>query len=300
MASLAALVNSYRKRKIEASKLRKIGENKLKEALSKKRRSSSGLAAIERKKEDLIRQRSHLLQVLNQHLAQKDSIDRLRIAAEERLKLEQDNLDQLKQQSEYGGHEEKTAAIDRLKYVEEKIAELQSEIKSRDGTQTRLAKEIESCQRDEIKVDQQLKKLTQTKPALLAQLKAGTSAEGSLRSKVQSLIKHEAQTSNALSIVQKKLAVILVQKRLRMAKIAAQRRKRLAKIAAQKRKRLAILAAKKRKLKRKAKTKLKAKLRTKAKRKITTRKLKSRTKKAIRRKILKRKAKKKSKSSRRR
>lgn len=285
MADLAALVNSYRRRKIEASKLRKIGENKLKEALSKKRRSSSGLAAIERKREDLIRQRSHLLQILNQHLAQKDSIERLRIAAEERLKLEQDNLDQLKQQSEYGANGEKAAAIDRLKYVEEKIAELRSEIKSREGTQARLAKEIESSQRDEIKVDQQLKKLTNTKPVLLTLLKAGLSAEGSLRPRVQSLIKRETLANSALAVVQKKLAVANAQKRQRMAKIAAQRRIRLAKIAAQKRKRVAKLAAKKRKLKRKAKTKVKAKIRIK---------------KAVRRKITKRKAKRKSRRSRRR
>ncbi len=278
MASLEALSKSYGMKKAEVSKLRKQVENKLKEAVSKKRRSSSGLVALEKKKEDLTRAKDHTIQVLNQHLSQKASIERLKIAAEERLKHEQDAKDEAKQQSEYGAPEEKASAVQRLKYIDEKIAELHAELKERESNQTRLEKEIEFSGKEKTKLEEQLKKQIHAKPALVEQLKVGTKEEAALRPRFESLLKIEAQVGKALSVVQKKLAAIAAQKRKRMAAIAAQKRKRMAAIAAQKRKRMAAIAAQKRKRKGNAKRKL-------AKRKITKGKTKSRAKKAPKRKI---------------
>ena len=278
MASLEALSKSYGTKKAEVSKLRKQVENKLKAAISKKRRSSSGLVALEKKKEDLTRAKDHVVQVLNQHLSQKASIERLKIAAEERLKHEENVKDEAKQQSEYGSPEEKTNAVQRLKYVDEKIAELHAELKERASNQIRLEQEIGSSEKEKTKLEDQLKKQIHAKPALVEQLKVGTKEEAALRPKFESLQKIEIQVSKALSIVQKKLAIIAAQKRKRMAAIAAQKRKRMAAIAAQKRKRMAAIAAQKRKRKGKANRKP-------AKKKITKNKTKSRTKKASKRKI---------------
>ena len=278
MASLEALSKSYGMKKAEVSKLRKQAENKLKQAISKKRRSSSGLVALDKKKEDLTRAKDHIVQVLNQHLSQKASIERLKIAAEERLKHEENAKDEAKQQSEYGAPEEKTNAVQRLKYVDEKIAELHAELKERESNQIRLEKEIESTEKEKTKIEEQLKKQIHGKPALVEQLKVGTKEEAALRPRFESLQKVETQVSKALSIVQKKLAAIAAQKRKRMAAIAAQKRKRMAAIAAQKRKRMAAIAAQKRKKKGKVNRKP-------AKRKIAKSKTKSRTKKIPKRKI---------------
>ncbi len=273
MASLEALSKSYGIKKAEVSKLRKQVENKLKEAISKKRRSSSGLVALDKKKEDLTRAKDHIGQVLNQHLSQKASIERLKIAAEERLKHEENTKDEAKQQSEYGAPEEKTNAVQRLKYVDEKIAELHAELKERESNQIRLEKEIESTEKEKAKFEEQLKKQIHAKPALVEHLKVGTKEEATLRPRFESLQKIETQVSNALSVVQKKMAAI-----------AAQKRKRMAAIAAQKRKRMAVIAAQKRKGKGKANRKP-------AKRKMAKSKTKSRTKKAPKRKAPKRKIK---------
>ena len=261
MASLEALSKSYGIKKAEVSKLRKQVENKLKEAISKKRRSSSGLVALDKKKEELTRAKDHISQVLNQHLSQKASIERLKIAAEERLKHEENTKDEAKQQSEYGAPEEKTNAVQRLKYVDEKIAELHAELKERESNQIRLEKEIESTEKEKAKIEEQLKKQIHAKPALVEHLKVGTKEEATLRPRFESLQKIETQVSNALSIVQKKLAVIAAQKRKRMAVIAAQKRKRKGKAN-----------------------------RKPAKRKMAKSKTKSRTKKAPKRKAPKRKA----------
>ena len=228
MASLEALSKSYGIKKAQVSKLRKQAENKLKEAVSKKRRSSSGLVALEKKKEELTRAKYHAMQVLNQHLSQKASIERLKIAAEERLKQEQNAKDEAKQQSEFGSPEEKASAVERLKYVDEKIAELHAELKERESNHVRLEKEIESSQREKAKIEDQLKKNIHAKPALLELLKVGTKEEVRLRPKFESLQKIESQVSNSLTQVRKKLAVIAAAKRKRMAAIAAAKRRRMA------------------------------------------------------------------------
>ncbi len=270
MASLETVLKSYSMKKAEITKLRRLVENKLKEAVSKKRRSSSGLIALEKKKEDLTRTKDHIMQVLNQHLSQKASIERLKIAAEGRLGQEEDAKDQTKQQSEYGLPEEKTSAVQRLQYINEKITELHAELKERESNQTRLAKEIESSEKEKLKIEEQLKKQIHAKPALIEQLKKGTKEEAALRPKFESLQKLENRASIALTIVQKKLAELAAQKRRRIAAIAAQKRKRMAAIAAQKRKN----QKKVRKAKRKP-----------AKRKAVKSKIKSRAKKISRRKV---------------
>ncbi len=278
MASLETLVKSYGVKKMAVSKLRKQVENKLKEAVSTKRRSSSGLVALEKKKEDLTRARDHASQLLNQHLSQKASIERLKIAAEERLRHEQDAKDQVTQQSEYGS-EDKNSVVERLKYIDEKIAELHSELKERESGHTRLDKAIESGEKEKAKIEGLLKKQGHTKPALIEQLKSSTKAESVLRPKFESLLKLEAQASNALVTVQKKLAEIAAQRRKKMAALAAVKRKRMAALAAQRRKsnarKLALAKAKKAKAK---KTKQKP---------AKTAKHKTRSKKASRKKVTK-------------
>jgi|SRR2546427_4067353 len=254
MASLVAVAKSYRMKRAQVTKLRRKDQNKLKEILSQKRRSSSGLASLERKREATSRHRDHIMQLLNQALAQRDSLGRLKTAAEERLSQEQDAKDQLKQQSDYGGPDEKATAVERLKLIDDKISELRAEIKEREAAESRLVNTTENYQREKAKLDQKLRKEIHAKPALIEQLKTSTKAESTLRPRVQSLVKREAQVGKTLVLMQNKLAQ---------------------------------LAAKKRKTKRKAKKKAKTKVR-KAKHKIVKRKMRTRTKKAPRRKKTKR------------
>ena len=250
MASLVAVANSYRMKRAQVTKLRRKDQSKLKEILSQKRRSSSGLASLERKREATSRHRDHITQLLNQALAQRDSLGRLKTAAEERLRQEQDAKDQLKQQSDYGGPDEKAAAVERLKLIDDEISELRAEIKEREAAETRLVNTIENYQREKAKLDQKLRKEIHAKPALIEQLKTSTKAESTLRPRVLSLVKREAQVGKTLVLMQKKLAQ---------------------------------LAEKRRKTKRKAKKKAKTKVR-KAKHKIVKRKTRTRTRKASRRK----------------
>lgn len=287
MASLEILTKSYKAKKIEVAKLRRKSENNLKEVLSTKRRSSSGLASLARRNESLGRQIEHVAQLLNQHLAQKESISRLKIAAEERLRQEQDAQDNAKQQSEYGGPEEKATAQERLKFIDEKIIELHAQLKEREAIETRLAKQIESLHKEKAKLDSQLRKQTHTKPGLLEQLKSSQKAELVLRPRVESLIKREAQTTKALQSMEKRLEEVMAQRRKAARKTKKKSRVKKRRAAKTKTKKSTGKKTKRAKTRtRKAKTKMsrkKAVRRKVAKRKITKRKAKARRSKPKRR-----------------
>ncbi|HWY33160.1 MAG TPA: hypothetical protein VNX68_00855, partial [Nitrosopumilaceae archaeon] len=199
MTSLSDLVKSYKNKKIEATNRRRQAENKLKSVISIKRRSSSGLASLERRKENTTSKKEDIGQLLNQYLAQRDSIQRLKISAEERLRQEQEARDQSQQQSEYAEPEERARALERLKIADDKIAELESEIKQRNHGEERLVKIIADIEKQKAKTDMELRNQSHSKPSLLEQLKSSAKEEERLRPHVQSLIKQEAKAKSDLS-----------------------------------------------------------------------------------------------------
>jgi len=259
MTSLSDLVKSYKNKKIEATKRKRQAENKLKSIISLKRRSSSGLVSLERRKEGTTSKKEDIAQILNQYLAQRDSIQRLKISAEERLRQEQEARDQSQQQSEYAEPEEKARSLERLKIANDKIAELESEIKQRNHGEERLVKIIADLEKQKTKNDGELRTQTHSKPSLLEQLKSSTKQEERLRPHVQSLIKHEGKINSDLSKIIQRLELAKAAKR----RADAKRRK-----------------AAKRKAQRKAA----------AKRRKATKRSKTRAKKASKRKTVKRKA----------
>ncbi len=291
MASLEALTKSYRAKKAEVAKLRRKSQDSLKDTLSQKRRSSSGLVSIERKKESLSRHVLHVTQVLHQYRAQKESIARLKIAAEERLRREQDVQDSIKQQVDYGSSEEKEAAQERLRFVNEKIAELHAEMKEREAAEGRLEKQIGDLEKEKARLDSQLKKQNHAKPGLVEQLKSSEKAELVLRPRVESLIKREASAIKTLQTMEKKLAQVTAQRRKAAAKNAAKK-------AAAKRK----AAKKPRKTKRKTPTRKKTRKIKKTKRRTATKRTRGRktSRKAKRRTVKRNTAKKRRSKSRRR
>lgn len=288
MATLEALTKAYRAKKAEAAKLRKKGQNTLKETLSIKRRSSSGLASIERKKESLSRQIAHVSQLLTQHRAQKDSISRLRMATEERLKQELDLQDNARQQIDFGAPEGRAEAEERLKYSEQKIADLKAGMKEREAAESRLDIQIRDLEKEKAKLDLQVRKQGHIKPELVRQLKTSAQAESVLRPRVQSLIRREEQAAKALHTIEKKLAAAV-----------AQRKKAARRKAAKKAKRKPAKKAKRKAAKRRPARKARAK--TRASRARTARRPK---KKASRKRVAKRRpsrtAKKRASKSRRR
>ena len=111
MASLSKLVKSHQNKKMEATKNRRKSENKLHSTLSLKRRSSSGLSSLEKKKEAALTKKEDISQLLTQYTAQRDSVQRLKTAAEDRLKHEEEEKERITQEMEFSGSAEDKARI---------------------------------------------------------------------------------------------------------------------------------------------------------------------------------------------
>src|SRR5574342_590203 len=154
MAALSNLLRSYKIKKLQATKNRRQIENKLNSALALKRKSSSGLSSLEKKKDAVFSKKEEISQILTQFTAQRDSVQRLKATAEDRLKHEQAEKERLEQEMEFSDSpEEKARIFERIKSIDKKVSELNSEIKQRNDAEARLAKEIEAAIKSKSKID---------------------------------------------------------------------------------------------------------------------------------------------------
>ncbi len=256
MTSLSRLARSYQNKKIQATKLRRQTEKKLKTALSLKRSSSSGLSSLERRKDTMHAKKDEVSQLLSQYLAQRASIQRLKTVAEERIIQEREARERAQQESEFAElPDDKARALERIKMIDQKIADLNAEIRQRNAAEERLVKLIADTTKAKSRLDSKIRQQAQSKPTLLVQLKSSTKAGERLRSQVQTKLKQEAQLSRNLVTINEKLK---------------------------------LLKAKRKKAKRKARKKTKRKT-LKSRRKAKARKTKTRTKKALKRRAKTRK-----------
>ena len=132
MVSVTRVLKVSQTAKIDASRRRRQTERKLKESLSLSRRSTSGLGSLQRRLESFHENTAQVTNLLNQRLAQRDSVGRLKTAAEERLNQEKDAKTSAEQELEFADSaEEKTSARSRLDVIIERISELQAEIRQR-------------------------------------------------------------------------------------------------------------------------------------------------------------------------
>lgn len=276
MASLAKLVEKIKRQKLEATKLRRQSERKLKEAKSLARRSSSGLHSIQRKLEDTREKLGEINAEFTQILARKESLERLIKIANDRLAQEMEAKEQAQIDLENAASDEaKQAATERLAQITEKIQELKSEIKQREQSSQKLVQVIENQKKTKTKTNQQIHKQIQTKPTLVTLIKKGTTDMAKLRRRVDLTARKEAALSKHLQQATEKLEQLLAKKRRESAKKAALKRAAKKKALTLKLKRVAMkrkLAMKKSRVK-KSKLAKKIKKKTKSKTKTKTKKL---------------------------
>ncbi|MDH3618541.1 MAG: ATPase V, partial [Nitrosopumilus sp.] len=167
MASLEKLVLKLRKRKQEASKLRLKAERRLKELRSTERRSSSGLASLDKKIETEREDSSDVSDILTQKNAQLESIERLVVSAEERLNREKEALTEAEQQVEFAENpDEKQNAETRARSIKTHIDELEFEINSRKKTAKKIAEQVAKNAETKSKITSKIKKQFQSIPSL--------------------------------------------------------------------------------------------------------------------------------------
>jgi hypothetical protein len=245
LASIEKVVAKLKQQKLEASKLRRQSERKLKEAKSLARRSSSGLHSVQRRLEDTREKLGEINAEFTQFLARKESLERLIKAAHDRLTQEMEAKEQVQIDLENADtQDEKQTASERLAQITEKIQELKSELKQRESASQKLIPAIEGQKKTRSKTSQQIHKQVQTKPTLVTLIKKGTTDSERLARRVEIATKKEASIGKILQEASKKLEELLAKKRREAAKKAALKRAAMKRALALKRKK----AAKKRAL----------------------------------------------------
>ena len=209
MESLEKLIIKLQKRKREATKLREKAENQLKEVKSMERRSSSGLASLDRKIELEQEDSSDVADILTQKTSQLESIERLIAAAEERMIREKESLEETERQIEFSENpEEKQNAESRLNAIKDHINEIEFEIKSRQKTAKKIAEEVAKQSEIKSKIISKIKKQSQSKPTLRQTMVASHKDAEKLAKDLEKRIKIEETAKNSLEKAKERLQKI--------------------------------------------------------------------------------------------
>ncbi|MEE9512016.1 MAG: ATPase V [Nitrosopumilaceae archaeon] len=282
MGSLLRTASKLQEQKFEAIKLRRQNEREFQKIQSLAKKSTSGLASLQRRIDSSREELGGVSGVLTQKLAQQESIQRLIAAAEERLKREKDAKEQTEQELEFAdSEEEKQRSVTRLRSISDRMNEFIEEIKHRNKMAKKVTLGIEEFQKSKSYISSKIQKQTHSKPDLQKLIKKSKKTTQRLAKKIVSKTRQEQIAKQNLAKINKKLSELAAKRR----KLAASRSSKKKKIQSKKKKlKVKKIRAKrtismKTKIKHKKKTKIKHKKKTKIKHKKKTKTKKTKPKK---------------------
>ena len=272
MKSISKRVLHLQQKKTRASKIRNKTLRAFKTAKSLHRKSTSTINSIQRRASKIRSQLDEVSNTLQHSLAQKESIQRLKINAEERLKQEKERKKQIE-------HELSSAASDAndqleftLDTISDQINEIRNEIRRRNSTGKKVDKIIEECNTKKSRLSYQIKRALESKPQLVKIMNKSKKNVAKLEKRLPLLIKTEKNIQKNFSKINSIMKEEVKKKKTSRAKSRrtksrkASEAKRVQNLA---RKLATQMLAKKRKASRKTKTKRKASRKTKTKRKAS-------------------------------
>ena len=214
MASLIQKATQLQLKKREASKLRRKGELEFKKAKTLANRSISGLISLQKKIESSKEELEDVSGVLTQRLAQQESIQRLVVSAEDRLKREKEAKEQAEQELEFAESEEdKSQAKSRLQIIDDRINELVEEIHQRSKTFKKIAQSIEDYKKSTSKLSGKIQKQTHSKPTLKQLIKTSKKTTSKIAKQIIRQAKQEEAAKENLSKISKQLSELAAKRR---------------------------------------------------------------------------------------
>ena len=143
MATVMSTAKKLTKQKLIQSKVRRSNEQKFKKASSISRKHSSSLTSLQKRVDYSREQAEDIDQVLNQKMAQFESVQRLKKAATDRLELETQNKTQLESEESFASNEEEKESLkSRLNIIQGIIVEIKNEIKQRASMEKKILEDI--------------------------------------------------------------------------------------------------------------------------------------------------------------
>ena len=148
------------KQKLIQSKVRRSNEQKFKKASSISRKHSSSLTSLQKRVDYSREQAEDIDQVLNQKMAQFESVQRLKKAATDRLELETQNKTQLESEESFASNEEEKESLkSRLNIIQGIIVEIKNEIKQRASMEKKYLKILLTIRNQKPELLPKLKKI---------------------------------------------------------------------------------------------------------------------------------------------
>ena len=272
MKSFSKKAVQLQQKKTRSSKIRNKAIRSLKTARKLHRKSTSAINSIQRRVSKIHAELDDVSNALQHSLAQKESIQRLKINAEERLKQEKERQKQIT--SEISSASSNVSAQLELTWVtiNDQIDEIRNEIRQRNSTARKVEKIIEGCNTKKSKLCSQIKRATKSKPRIIKIMNESKKNVAKLEKRLPSLTKTEKNIRKNFSRIN---SVIREQAKRRKVSQAKSQRDKSRKAAEARRiqnlaRKLATqMLAGKRKAPKKTKSKRKAPKKTKSKRKVS-------------------------------
>ena len=172
MTILTKKVQQLGQKKSKSSKLRRQTSQALKSAKSLRRKSTSGINSIQRKIDKIHSELDDTSIIIQQKLAQRDSIKRLKDGIEERLKQEKERKKQIEQEISSVTGEAKKQLEFTLNTITDQVSELKKELNSRNLTAKKINDSIDYYSSQKSKLSNQIKKTLESKPTLMNLVKS--------------------------------------------------------------------------------------------------------------------------------
>ena len=272
MNSISKRVLQLKQKKIRSAKTRNKTLRALKTVKSLRKKSTSAVNSIQRRMSKIRSELDEMSNRLQHSLAQKESIQRLKINAEQRLKQEKERKKQVEQEISSAMDEAKDQLEFTLDTISDQINEIRNEIRRRNSTAKKVDKIIEEYNTKKSRLSGQIKRALQSKPQLVKIMNKSKKNAAKLEKRLPSLIKTEKNIQKNFSRIN---SIIKEQVKRKKANKVKLRRNKSRKVADAKRiqnlaRKLAVqMLAEKRKASRKPKARRKASRKPKARRKAS-------------------------------
>ena len=191
MKYISKKVLQLKQKKIGVSKIRKKTSRSLKTAKSLRQKSTSAVNSIQRRVLKIRSELDEMSNTLQHSLAQKKSIQRLKINAEQRLKQEKERKNQVELEISSAMDEAKDQLVFTLGTISDQINEIRNEIRLRNSTAKKVDKIIEEYNTKKSRLSGQIKRALQSKPQLVKFMNNSKKNAAKLEKRLPSLIKTE-------------------------------------------------------------------------------------------------------------
>ena len=209
MATLVSTAKKLTKQKLELSKIRRSSEKEFKKAKAVSRKYSSSLTSLQKRVNSSREQAEDLGQILNQKIAQIESVQRLKNAAIEKLGLETQSKEQLEGESDFANTDEEKHSIEsRLQIILSTIDDIKSEIKQRTSMEKKLQQSIDEYNKSKSTISSKIKKNLESKPTLVKMVKTSKNKVEVTAKKFNSSKSRENSAKNRLVKISSELSEI--------------------------------------------------------------------------------------------